>query len=100
MPVSGGGRPSNWLHPHENVMPGWRVIPCTLYGARVSRRICQGMIVKRLASLQLSIAKIQAIAGSRDWKFKRCGYKRITLVTCSIVRVQCLTEYFPVHNRR
>ena len=44
---------------------------------------------KRVASLQLSIEKIQARVGSRHWRFKKCGYKKITLVTCSIVRVQC-----------
>ena len=30
-----------------------------------------------------------ARAESRYWRFKRCGYKKITLVTCSIVRLQC-----------
>ena len=61
-----------------------------------SREICQGTIAKRKASLQLSIVKILARASSRHWNFSMCGYKGITLVTCSIVWVQCLSEFFSV----
>ena len=35
--------------------------------------------MKRVASLQLSIAKILARAVGRHWRFKKCGYKKITV---------------------
>ena len=49
----------------------------------ISRRICLGMIAKRMASLLLSIAKILERARSRQWNLSRCGYKRITLFVWS-----------------
>ena len=50
--------------------------------------------MKRMASLQLIIAKILARAGSQQVNLSRCGYKRVAIFTWSIVPVQfCRSTY-------
>ena len=52
------------------------------------------MIAERMVSLLLSIAKILAGVGSRQWNLSRWGYMRITLFKWLIVPVQCLSKYY------
>ena len=65
-----------------------------------SRGICQGTLVKRRATLQLSIGKILARGVSGHWKLKSVFIRESVSLGVRLFEYSVLSEYFSVHYRR